>query len=393
MTSLLIPDEEFLNRWRSLQEEMAKKNLDLLFVYSDDHKVFGPANVRYLSDFFAHFESVAVILTPSGEPILVTGPECNEYARITSRIKDIRTIEEFAVPEEDYPFTKMTSLSEIIREIEAVRKEKITNIGVVGFDLMSYCVYRKVLASFGKRKITDAADLLIRLRSIKSEREIQIIQAGYKIADAGMKACLDKLQVGAREFEIAAAGEYAMRKAGAEGTAIDSIVASGKKNTYPILSRPTARSICQNDLVVITIGPRISGYNPAIGRPVVMGKIDKKLLDAMKIALEAQHACEEALVPGAVGKEVEGAARKVLKKAGLEQYFVYAGVHSVGLAEFEPPILSPKSEQIVEPNMVFSIDIPVFLSPWGGFRFEDGFVVTEKGCHRLNEFPREIVKI
>jgi Xaa-Pro aminopeptidase len=35
--------------------------------------------------------------------------------------------------------------------------------------------------------------------------------------------------------------------------------------------------------------------------------------------------------------------------------------------------------------MVFSIDIPLFLAPFGGFRHEDGFLVTESGCVRLNK--------
>ena len=66
---------------------------------------------------------------------------------------------------------------------------------------------------------------------------------------------------------------------------------------------------------------------------------------------------------------------------------MYSSCHSVGTAEAEEPVLGPGNRLIVQPNMVFSIDIPLFLAPFGGFRCEDGFLVTEKGAVKLNSTP------
>jgi Xaa-Pro aminopeptidase len=174
---------------------------------------------------------------------------------------------------------------------------------------------------------------------------------------------------------------------------VDTIVAFGGKNTHPIVNRPGFTQLKREDFGLLTFGPRLHGYNPSIGRPFFVGGGHDEIVEVAKIALDAQMECEQALEPGRVGSEVEAIGRKVLSRHGLERYFVYAGIHSVGVAEFEPPILAPKSEDVVRPGMVFSIDIPIFLAPWGGLRMEDGFLITDDGCEHISDYRREIIRL
>jgi len=67
-------------------------------------------------------------------------------------------------------------------------------------------------------------------------------------------------------------------------------------------------------------------------------------------------------------------------------------VHSVGVIEFELPIFGPSSNDRILKNMVISIDIPLFNTPWGGMRYEDGFLVTDSELVRLEEVPYEFNK-
>ena len=77
-----------------------------------------------------------------------------------------------------------------------------------------------------------------------------------------------------------------------------------------------------------------------------------------------------------------------MEAAGLGPNFLYSGIHSVGLIEFEPPrIFGPSSTATLEEDMVVSVDIPVFNAPWGGLRVEDGFLVTATGAERLDDTP------
>ena len=392
MEHIHIPGEEFRERWARLQAEMARLDLDLFIAYSDDHAVFGPANARYLANFAAHFEPVCVVVPVAGEPLLLTGPESEGYAHLTSEVKDIRVVQEFAHPEEEYPFSELIPLSDALAEAAERGGKRMQRVGLAGLDIMTHNVYRALREALTGVERVKAEKLLLRLRAIKSENEIKVIRRAYQIAQMGMEAALEAIGEGVTEREIAAAAEGAMRAAGAEGWGIDTIVASGP-NSRPILARTSFRKIQRHDLILLTVAPRYEGYHAAIGRPVVLGQPSAEVRRAMEAALEAQKTCREALRPGAVGKEVDGAARRVLERAGLAQYCLYGVVHSVGVAEFEPPIFSSWSEEVVQEGMVFSIDVPLFHAPWGGLRYEDGFLITAKGAEPLEDFQSGVITL
>jgi Xaa-Pro aminopeptidase len=184
------------------------------------------------------------------------------------------------------------------------------------------------------------------------------------------------------ERAVAAAIERAMREAGAEGTGIDTIVASGP-NTRPILARSTFRQIDDDDMVLLTVAPRYEGYHGAIGRLVLVGDPDPRVWDALAVAVRAQEACAALLRAGIEGRVVEAEGRRIVTEAGLGEAFLYSGLHSVGVIEFEPPIFGPSSPAVLQPDMVISIDIPMFNTEWGGLRIEDGYLITEDGAERL----------
>jgi Xaa-Pro aminopeptidase len=135
------------------------------------------------------------------------------------------------------------------------------------------------------------------------------------------------------------------------------------------------------------VAPRYQGYHGAIGRPVLVGEPGHEVRAALDAARRAQDACSGLIRPGIEGREVEAAGRRVMEAAGLGPNFLYSGIHSVGLIEFEPPIFGPSSTGTLEEGMVLSVDIPVFNAPWGGLRVEDGFLVTATGAERLDDTP------
>ena len=51
--------------------------------------------------------------------------------------------------------------------------------------------------------------------------------------------------------------------------------------------------------------------------------------------------------------------REVKGCTGYGKNFLYSGLHSVGVTEFEPPILGPSSKTVIQENMVISVDIPL----------------------------------
>jgi len=386
----IIPLPEYPQRWKKVQRMMMAQKLDFLVAYADDRATFGPAHARWLANFPVHFEPVCILMPSQGTPLMLVGPESDQYALLAGRIADVRILQEFTHPDEDYPYSEIQSLAEIIAEIgwdsSAVHRVGIGGRGLIGADLLA-----ALQAALPGVEWVDVENALCDLRAVKSPAEINVIRYAYQIAETGFQAAVDVIGAGVTEREVAAEIEAAMRRAGAEGTGIDTIVASGP-NSRPILARSTFRPIASDDLVLLTIAPRYEGYHAAIGRAVLVGNPGSEIERALEVAIQAQEACFQALRPGIEGREVEAIGRRIMAEGDLEQYFLYSGVHSVGVIEFEAPIFGPGSPAIIKEGMVISIDIPIFNAPWGGLRIENGYLITADGAERLHQTPYQIRK-
>ena len=394
MTSLpKIPEEEFRLRQKKVQETLVEHHIDLLVAYADDRAVFGPAHARWLFDYAVHFEPACILVPAVGEPLIATGPESDAYIYASSYCKNVKIIEEFTHPEEEYPYSEIVSLREVIEDFQRASGQQIRTVGLAGASGMPHHLYAALESAFGKPNMRPVDDLMTNLRAVKTENEIKVIEYAYKLAEMGLHAAIGAIAEGRTEREVAAAAEYEMRKAGSEGMGIDTIVASGREHTYPVLARTSLRQIRRGDLVLLTIAPRYEGYHGALGRPVVLGKPSPEMTYAMQAAIEAQHETAKALKPGALGTEIDRVARSVIAKAGLSKHFVYSPVHSVGVIEFEPPIMSSRHAEAIRENMIFSIDIPLFHTAWGGIRYEDGFHITATGARRLQTIMPEIITL
>lgn len=385
----IIPKEEYSLRWKAVQRLMEERDLDALFAYSDDRFTYGNAYARYYANFPAAFEPVLIFFTRTGDPILLTGPESDGYAAQVSVIDDIRVLAEFAHADEDYPFSTLMNLPDVLASVLSAPPRRV---GITCPNLMDSNTGRVIRSAVGDAEIINMDDAVSNLRGVKSDAEIVMIRYAYQIAKKGMEAAIAAIAPGVTERQIAAEAEYAMRKMGSDGTGIDTIVASGP-NARHILARATNRAVQENDVVIVTLAPRYEGYHGAIGRTVLVGEPDPRILEILNSQERAQELCSRAIVPGKRGAEVERLARETMASVGCEQNFLYSGLHSVGVIEFELPILGPSSTTLLAKNMVVSIDVPTFETPVGGCRTEDGYLVTDTGAEPLTaDIPRIIRK-
>jgi Xaa-Pro aminopeptidase len=364
---------------------MGEMSLDLLLAYADDRATYGPAHARWLADFPVHFEPTCIVMARKGRPVMLVGPESDQYALLASSIPDVRVLRELTHPNEDYPYARIQRLAEILPEV-GLDDRGVKRVGVGGRGLMGADFLAALQAALPGASWVDCEDALCDLRAQKSPAEIAVIRHAYGIAGAGFRAAVETIRAGVTEREVAAEIDAAMRRAGAEGTGIDTIVASGP-NSGPILARSTFRRVERDDHVLLTIAPRYEGYHAAIGRVVTVGRPPREVAAARDVAVAAQQACRKALRPGIEGRAVEALGRKIVADAGLGRYFLYSGVHSVGVIEFEPPIFGPSSPAVLKKDMIVSVDIPLFGAPWGGLRIEDGYLITDDGAEALHHTP------
>ena len=382
-----IPAVEYPKRWEMVKELMSREGLDLLIVYSDDRCVFGPAYARWLADLFVHFEPVCILFTPKSDPIMLIGPESVGYVKIHSQIKDIRILKEFEHPDQDFPYTKFEWLVDIVSDF--VDPKLCKKIGIAGRSLISYDLFSEFKKILPGEWVT-VDDQMDRMRGVKSPAEIEVMKYAYKIAEAGLQAGVSAVEAGVPERMIAAEMEYVMRKMGVECYGIDTMVAGGE-HTSPIYSRTTMRKIAKDDLVMLLVAPRYEGYHGALAVPVLVGNPSDEAKRAVDAAIRAQEACAAMMKDGQTNV-AEAEARRVMEEGGFGEGFAYAGIHSIGVVEFEAPIFGPTSKDVMKENMILSIDIPVFHFKWGGLRLEDGYIIEKSGAKRLTSFDYLIEK-
>ncbi|CAB4634284.1 unannotated protein [freshwater metagenome] len=383
-----IPQGEFVERKKSIQKLMESYSIDLLFFYGDDRAVFGANHTRWLTDYAAHFEPILSVIPRNGDIHSATGAESETFYNNTAKIGQIHVVNEFNMPEEEYPYTKPIGFKQFLDILVQESGSSKAKIGFVGESSFPHWLIELINSFDFETVSTKELELSYRaLRASKSPAEIAVLRYGFEIAEAGLEAGIKALEVGVTERDVAAEIEYTMRKMGSEGSGIDTIVGFGKKNTFPILTRTTFNTLQAGDLALLTIAPRYEGYHGVIARPISMGPASKEVRSAIESAIGASEASAAMLKVGAVGADISGAGLDVLRKANLIDLCVYSGIHSVGTSEFEPPILTSVSDFILPNNSFLSIDVPLFMASWGGFRVETGYQVSSDGVTRFSKAP------
>ena len=256
-----------------------------------------------------------------------------------------------------------------------------------GVDALPVESWRALSKAVGGEEKLELINNLIRdLRSVKDNEEIILIREACRLATVGMQTAKELIGVGLKEKDVAAEIEYAMRKAGSDGTAFETIVASGPTSAYPHGSS-MERKICDGDFVIVDLGATHKFYRSDMTRTFVASKTtyhQAAIYDAVKIAHEKAL---EAIKPEVAASEVDKTARRVIEKAGFGEYFVHNLGHGVGLEVHEAPILSPDSKDILATGNVVTDEPGVYVPGLGGVRIEDTILVTKNGAEILTRGP------
>jgi Xaa-Pro aminopeptidase len=168
-----------------------------------------------------------------------------------------------------------------------------------------------------------AGGLVEELRMVKSPEEIARIRRSVLLNSEAYARTMRGVRPGVLEREIAAELDYQMHRLGAETTAFETIVAGGARTALPH-AHPTSHRLEVNELLLIDMGACLDGYMSDMTRMSFTGMPPKRLVQLYKAVAEAQRAALDAVHPGATTVQVDGAARSVLQRHGLEKEFMHS---------------------------------------------------------------------
>lgn len=242
---------------------------------------------------------------------------------------------------------------------------------------------RTMAASIGV-DLVPITGVVERYREIKSESEIALVKQAVLLNEEVFQQVYKQIRPGASEVEVSIQIENLMRRMGAERPSFETIVAFGTNAARPH-AVPGDRKLSAGETVLVDMGLVLEGYCSDMTRTFVVGKPDRRFVERLQIVRQAQQAGMEAIRAGVTCREVDMAARSVIREAGLGDFFGHALGHGVGLDVHEEPRLSSFSRKKLRAGMVVTVEPGVYLPDWGGIRLENMVVVRDRGCELLNE--------
>jgi Xaa-Pro aminopeptidase len=263
--------------------------------------------------------------------------------------------------------------------------------GKTGFedDQMSVRLLEKLTEKLGDGvEMVAAGGTVEQLRRVKDDEELAAIAEASKLADSVWDWSLEQGLSGRPEREVARAAEARIRELGGDPS-FPAIVAAGPNGALPH-AEPGEREIGRGELVVFDMGAMLDGYCSDGTRTFATGDPGEEGRAVYEVVRQSQQAALEAIRAGVTGEDVDAAARKLIDDAGYGERFGHALGHGVGLEVHEGPRLAQRSDDVLAPGEVVTVEPGIYLPGKLGVRIEDLVVVTDDGLRNLSSLPKEL---
>jgi Xaa-Pro dipeptidase len=376
---LHFTDDEFAERLSRTRAEMAVRELDALLL-------FAPESQFWLTgyDTFGYCFFQCLVVPIDADPVLLTRSADLRQAELTSNIKDIRVWKDHAGanPSKD--------LAALIDELGLSGKRLGWETGTQGL------IHRNgqaVAAALGE--LTDASDLMGKLRLVKSETEITYVRKAAELGDAAFDAAVAETRAGADEGVILAAMHNAIFSGGGDYAGNEFIIGSGP---YALLCRYRSgrRSLDANDQLTLEWAGTYRHYHSANMKTVIVGEPRAQHAAMQDAASAALKACEAALCPGAEMGDVFAAHARTLDEAGMGAHRLNACGYALG-PRFSPSWMEDQmfyegAPTVIEAGMVFFLHMILMDSETEtAMTLGRTSLVTATGSEPLSRMPLEMI--
>jgi len=260
--------------------------------------------------------------------------------------------------------------------------------------------------------VRKSAPIMHRIRSIKHDVEIALMQNACNITEAGFRRLLNYTKPDVWEYELEAELIHEFVRNRSKGFAYTPIIASGKNAC--VLHYIENNQQCKNgDLILLDVGAEYANYSSDLTRVIpVNGRFTDRQKSVYNAVLHVKKEAEKMLVPGTFipeyHKEVGLIMQDQLLNLGLldktdiknqdpnwpayKKYFMHGTSHFIGLDTHDVGI----ANEPIKAGMVFTCEPGIYIPKENlGVRLEDDLVVQETGepFNLMKNIPIEIDEI
>jgi Xaa-Pro dipeptidase len=370
-----ITDAEVRGRIRRVQQQLEHTGRAAVICFGV-HRDYWPGDVRYLSRHSCTDEETAYVFVPrQGESTLVIDAEWDfDRARAEAYAGEIVLDR-----------TPVRALTELVSGCAG----PADTVGITGMSIFPAPVHQALLTAHPGVTFDHAGPLLDAMKLVKSEAEIALLRQAARISDDGMLAGMSQVAEGVMEVEVAAAAEYAIRRAGAE-LSFATVMGAGRR-TADATFFPRRRRMLAGEYVVLDCGARVEGYHGDMCRTVVVGPPSAEQRRVLEAVERCVYAATDAARPGATVRDVHEAARRSVTEAGFgDHWWGYYMPHGAGTGQHELPAGLDDADLVLVPGMVMCIEPGVALPGVGGVILEQMVAIGETGAETLNALPLDL---
>ncbi|MGF7163623.1 Xaa-Pro dipeptidase [Rhodoligotrophos appendicifer] len=378
---LAVSPEEYIRRYDLVQDAMARMDLDALLIR-------GPENITYFSGYETpgYYRYHSVIVPRGGEPVFVVRDfewiNTPEFAWSTKLAK---------VYDWDYGPNVTAS---VLRQLGLGGAKRI-GVEKRGF---FYTVeeHETFCRGLPETEFVDGTEILWNARMIKSDEEIAVMRKSAALVDNAMLAGYEASRPGASGDEINAIVNKTLLEHGGEYMGLPPFVLAGERSCLPHQTGGTNR-LKNDDVMYFEISASKHRYTAALMRTIFLGRPKDEWLRAAQACIDAATVAMETIKPGVTPHEADTAARAVTTKAGFADLHRNRLGYSIGVSyppdwgEGEIISLQQHEYRPLQPGMTFHMPPLCLKYREFGIGFSESIVVTETGCERLSNLPREIV--
>lgn len=387
MDRVQIPEQEYKDRAQRAAQLMRERGLDALIVNGNEADY---ANTRYFSGFWPVFERCGVAINPDGDTALMVGPESDIYAADFGKIDDVFVLAEYRESADPaYPHLTLQTYQDVLGHL-GVTGENL-RIGVASILDTNVVMWQGLQAAYPGAELVDARDIMVALRSVKSDNEIACLREAARITHIATQEVIKALRPGVTELQMVGIAQKTIYEHGAEYEGLPMYVFS-QKSTKHAISRSSHREIKLGDIVQLNLSAKVDGYSPSIGMPISLGPLEGEKRDIVEFILEMHRWTEGQLKAGRISGEIAREFEEKFIAAGKKDAYLYGPCHGLGLIEVEAPWMETTSTYDLVRNMTFQIDTFGMGSDFG-VRWEKPIAITDDGIDLLSPQIGDIVEL
>ncbi|AQP48220.1 hypothetical protein BW730_12610 [Tessaracoccus aquimaris] len=387
MNRVQIPEQEYKDRAQRAAQLMRERGLDALIVNGNEADY---ANTRYFSGFWPVFERCGVAINPDGDTALMVGPESDIYAADFGKIDDVFVLAEYRESADPaYPHLTLQTYQDVLGHL-GVKGESL-RIGVASILDTNVVMWQGLQSAYPGAELVDARDIMVALRSVKSDNEIACLREAARITHIATQEVIKALRPGVTELQMVGIAQKTIYEHGAEYEGLPMYVFS-QKSTKHAISRSSHREIKMGDIVQLNLSAKVDGYSPSIGMPISLGPLGGEKRDIVEFILEMHRWTEGQLKAGRISGEIAREFEEKFIAAGKKDAYLYGPCHGLGLIEVEAPWMETTSTYDLVRNMTFQIDTFGMGSDFG-VRWEKPIAITDDGIDLLSPQIGDIVEL